>query len=71
MAAVIVWLDSARFRRTFGKKGICGLIPMAIVTAIVSPMARDIARTYEATIPEVAAGTTTFVETSYFVDPSP
>jgi len=54
-----------------GKYGIRGLIPAAMVTAIVSPIARESANTYEETIPEVAAGTTTFVETSNLVEPNP
>src|SRR5699024_3744604 len=47
------------------------VLPLAIVTMIVSPIAREIANTNEATIPENAAGKTTFVATSSFVEPRP
>jgi hypothetical protein len=67
----MVWVDWARLLKISGKKGILGLCPAAMVTIIVSPMARESARMYEETIPEVAAGTTTRVETSNFVEPSP
>jgi H+/gluconate symporter-like permease len=40
-------------------------------TIIVSPIAREIAKTIDAIIPEVAAGNTTFVATSNFVAPNP
>ena len=48
-----------------------GFWPAASATIIVSPMARDIARMNEATIPDSAAGTTTRVTTSNRDAPSP
>ena len=47
-----------------------GICPAAIVTAIVSPIAREIASRNDATIPDSSAGTTTFSDTSNFVEPS-
>jgi hypothetical protein len=46
-----------------------GVDPAARTTIIVSPRAREIANTIEATMPESAAGNTTLVETSIFVAP--
>ena len=43
----------------------------AIVTAMVSPIARESARMNDEKMPEAAAGTTTPAETSNFVAPSP
>ena len=48
-----------------------GLAPAAIVTAIVSPIAREIAKIYEATMPESAAGKATRVVTSSLFAPTP
>ncbi len=45
-------------------------MPAASTTAIVSPIAREIARMKEATMPDSAAGVTTRVATSNFVAPS-
>src|SRR5699024_10430028 len=45
-------------------------LPLAIVTIIVSPMALEIPKTKDATIPEKAAGITTRLVTSNFVEPS-
>jgi hypothetical protein len=47
-----------------------GVAPAAMVTIIVSPMARDMARMKLAMMPDSAAGTTVRVATSYFVAPS-
>src|SRR5690606_9718607 len=44
-------------------------LPLAIVTIIVSPIAREIPRTKEAIIPEKAAGMTTLKVVSSFVAP--
>ena len=44
--------------------------PAASATIIVSPIAREIARRNAATMPDSAAGTTTFTETSKRVPPS-
>ena len=44
--------------------------PAAIATIIVSPIAREIASTKLATMPEIAAGTTMRVETCRRVEPS-
>ena len=46
-----------------------GFCPAAMVTIIVSPMARDTARMNADIMPERAAGTTTRVETSSLVEP--
>src|SRR5882762_3168833 len=48
---------------------IVGLLPMTMVTAIVSPSARASARNTEPKIPMRAAGTTTFQVDSHFVAP--
>ncbi len=48
-----------------------GELPCLNDTIIVSPIALEIARTIEATIPDVAAGSTTLVATSNLVAPSP
>src|SRR5699024_9685123 len=45
-------------------------LPLAIVTIIVSPIAREIASTNEAIMPDNAAGMTTRFVTSNFVEPS-
>ena len=50
---------------------ICGRDPAARTTAIVSPIARLIARMNDETTPESPAGRTIRVETSNFVAPSP
>ena len=63
MKAVMVWTASSGFHVQFG----CP--PAAISTIIVSPTAREIARTKDAMIPEMAAGTTIRVETWNLVDP--
>ena len=57
MKAVMVWTASSGFQVQFG----CS--PAAISTIIVSPTAREIARTKDAMIPEIAAGTTIRVDT--------
>ena len=46
-----------------------GVAPPASDTIIVSPMARETAKTTEAMIPDNAAGKITFSETSNFVAP--
>ena len=51
--AVIVWMLSS------GLAVNLGVAPAAIVTSIVSPIAREIANIKEAIIPDKAAGTTT------------
>src|SRR3972149_12259129 len=61
--AVMVWMLSKKFKVIFG------VAPAARVTAIVSPTALDMARMKEARMPESAAGTTIFVDTSNFVEP--
>ncbi|MGY0205903.1 hypothetical protein ACW7EJ_21360, partial [Acinetobacter soli] len=48
-----------------------GCDPPAIVTIIVSPIARLVARTIEAMMPESAAGMTTLIATSNRVAPRP
>ena len=63
MYAVIVWMLSKGFRV------ILGVAPAAMVTSIVSPIALEKDKRHEATIPEVAAGTTTLVATSLLVAP--
>src|SRR5690625_2000967 len=45
------------------------VLPLAIVTIIVSPIALDIAKTIEAIIPEIALGIIIFIITSNRVDP--
>jgi hypothetical protein len=64
MNAVIVCTASVGFHVQFGWP------PAAISTIIVSPTAREMARTNEAMIPEIAAGTTISVETWSRVEPS-
>ena len=54
-----------------GLSVICGRMPAASTTAIVSPTARLIARMNEANTPESAAGRTIRVDTSNLVAPSP
>ena len=49
----------------------CGCCPPAISTTIVSPTARDMASTIEATMPDSAAGKTTRRATWNFDAPSP
>src|SRR5699024_8994256 len=46
------------------------VLPLAIVTIIVSPMAREIANTIETIIPDKAAGITTRKVVSNFVAPN-
>ena len=65
MNVVIVSKPSAGLTPEFG----CS--PAAISTIIVSPMPREIPSTIEATIPEIAAGKTTRVETWRFVCAQP
>ena len=65
MYVVIVSIEVSGF------KVICGRIPAASTTAIVSPIARLTARMNDATTPDSPAGKTTRVETSNFVAPSP
>ena len=48
-----------------------GCWPAAIATIIVSPTAREMPSTKEATMPDSAAGTTTRVETCSCDAPSP
>src|SRR5215216_6278124 len=50
---------------------ILGLLPAAMVTAMVSPTAREKARITEAAIPDRAAGTTTRRLTCRLVEPRP
>ena len=52
-----------------GSKVRFGCCPAAISTIIVSPIAREIASTKLAKIPEIAAGTTIRVATWSFVEP--
>ena len=47
-----------------------GFCPAAMVTIIVSPIARDTAKMNADTIPDKAAGTTTKVDTSSLVEPN-
>src|SRR5690554_3060404 len=47
-----------------------GNAPAAKVTIMVSPMAREMASTIDAIIPDNAAGNTTLIATSSFVEPS-
>ena len=61
----MVWMLSRGLSVSFG------VAPAASVTAIVSPMAREMARMNEAMTPDSAAGSTTRVETSSLVAPSP
>ena len=49
---------------------ICGVLPITIVTAMVSPSARAKARKMEPMMPVLAKGTTTFQVVSQRVDPS-
>ena len=63
MNTVIVWMLSS------GLKVSCGLEPTASATAIVSPIARLMARMIEAMIPDSAAGKTTLRVTSKRVAP--
>jgi hypothetical protein len=67
VAAMKAVMVSAAWR---GSNVRVGCWPIAISTIIVSPTAREIARTNEATIPETAAGTTIRVATCTFVEPS-
>src|SRR6266540_5757984 len=64
MKAVIAWTDSAGLNVRFG------VLPTAIRTTIVSPIARETPRMIDATIPESAAGKTTRVATLALVAPS-
>lgn len=48
-----------------------GVLPAAMETIIVSPIARDTARTIEAMMPETAAGKTTLNTISSLVEPRP
>ena len=64
MKAVIVSTDSP------GSKVRLACQPAASSTIIVSPTAREMPSTNEATMPEIAAGKTTRVETLSFVAPS-
>ena len=63
MNAVIVWTLSV------GSSVNCGFVPTASSTAIVSPIARLVARMIDAMIPDSAAGRTTLRTTSNFVAP--
>src|SRR5579863_433707 len=49
---------------------ISGRLPITMVTAIVSPSARPSASTHAPKMPTRAAGKTTFIAVSHFVDPS-
>ena len=49
---------------------ICGVLPMSICTAIVSPMARAIASTTAVRMPGAAAGTMTWTIVCHHVAPS-
>ena len=62
---VIVCIDSKGFNV------IWGLAPAAIATIIVSPIALDIAKINDETIPEIDAGNTIFFITSNLVAPIP
>src|SRR5699024_11181454 len=64
MYDVIVWMVSVGLKVRFGFE------PPAIVTIIVSPIAREMANTNDAIIPDNAEGKTTFNDTSNFVEPS-
>ena len=64
MNAVIVSPASSGLNVSLG-------LPAASTTIIVSPTARLMPRTNAATIPEIAAGTTTLVATCIFVLPRP
>src|SRR5699024_2585739 len=65
MYAVIVCMDCVISKVKFLE------LPLAMVTIIVSPIARDIPKTKEAIMPDKAAGITTRVVTSNFVAPNP
>lgn len=65
MYPVIVCIELVKLNDEVGE------LPAAKDTIIVSPMALDIAKTIEATIPDVAAGSTTLVATSNLVAPRP
>src|SRR5687767_12709580 len=54
-----------------GLSAICGVAPAAMVTAMVSPTARETPRIKAATIPDRAAGNTTRNETRILVEPRP
>ncbi len=67
------WYDAnkdARYTPEIVRKRF-GVEPAASATIMVSPRAREIARTKDAPMPERAAGTTTRVDTSNLVAPSP
>src|SRR5699024_1430020 len=61
--AVIVCMDCVTSNVKFF------VLPLAIVTIIVSPIALDVANTIDATIPDKAPGMTIFKVTSNFVAP--
>ena len=65
MKPVIVWIEPVKSNEAVG------VLPAASETIIVSPIAREIAKTIDAMIPDVAAGNTTLVATSNFVAPKP
>ena len=49
---------------------ICGVLPMSICTAIVSPTARAMARTMDVMTPGMADGRTTWIIVCHHVAPS-
>src|SRR5699024_7270123 len=65
MYAVIVCMDCVISKVKFLE------LPLAMVTIIVSPIARDIPKTKEEIMPDKAAGITTRVVTSNFVATNP
>jgi hypothetical protein len=72
MALVIVCVDLKNEVSSSGTlPGNRAVWPAATTTIIVSPMARESARTNEEAIPDAAEGMTTPVETSNFVAPRP
>src|SRR3954454_3692884 len=60
----MVWIELVTSQLKFG------VDPPATATIIVSPMARETASTTEEIIPETAAGSTTFNDTSNLVEPN-
>ena len=65
MEAVRVWIEVKKFQV------ILGLLPAAMVTAMVSPTAREKARITEVAMPDRAAGTTTRRLTWRLEEPRP
>ena len=65
----LAMIDAIEFPVEVMESGILLVLPISIVTVIVSPKARPIANTYDENIPEPATGNTTLRITSARVAP--